>query len=135
MAFEISTPVTFRDVDVMKHVNNAVYLTWMETARTEYYLEIRPGMKIADLDIIVARVTCEYKRGARHGETVVVRVWPSHVGTTSFTLGYRLLVGQETVALGSTVQVCFDYAKQAKKPIPPDLRKRLEAELEPDPLA
>lgn len=129
MVFEERIRVRFRDVDAMKHVNNAVYFTWMESARTEYYLEARGVQKVDEVDIIVARATCEYKRGVRFGEEVVVRVWPCRVGTTSFDLAYELRVGEEVVALGHTVQVSYDYARRAKKPIPDGLRTALERDL------
>jgi acyl-CoA thioester hydrolase len=130
MAHEESIRVRFRDVDAMQHVNNAVYFTWMEAARTEYYMGLRKTQRVEDVDIIIARATCEYVRGVRLGETVTVRVWPSRVGTTSFDLSYDLRVGQELVARGLTVQVCFDYAAHAKKPVSSQLRKVLDAELE-----
>ena len=31
--FRYVTPVRFRDVDMMGHVNNAVYLNWLEQGR------------------------------------------------------------------------------------------------------
>lgn len=129
MVHEERIRVRFRDVDAMQHVNNAVYFTWMETARTEYYLEARGVRNVEDVDIIVARATCEYKRGVRMAEEVVVRVWPSRVGKTSFDLSYELRVGDEVVALGHTVQVSYDYAKRGKKPIPDGLRAALERDL------
>ncbi len=129
MVFEERIRVRFRDVDAMQHVNNAVYFTWMESARTEYYLQARGVRNVEDVDIIVARATCEYKRGVRLGEEVAVRVWPSRVGSTSFDLSYELRVGDEVVALGHTVQVSYDYTKRTKKPIPEGLRAVLEREL------
>lgn len=129
MVYEDRIRVQFRDVDAMQHVNNAVYFTWMETARTEYYLKARGIDRVEDVDIIVARATCEYKRGVRLGEEVVVRVWPSRVGSTSFDLSYELRVADEVVALGHTVLVSYDYSKRTKKPVPETLRATLERDL------
>lgn len=129
MVYEERIRVRFRDVDAMQHVNNAVYFTWMESARTEYYLRARGVRDVNEVDIIVARATCEYRRGVRLGEDVVVRVWPSRVGTTSFDLSYELRVLDEVVALGHTVQVSYDYDKRAKKRIPESLRSALERDL------
>ena len=40
--FNVTVPieVTFRDVDAMGHVNNAVYLTWFECGRIGYWKAI-----------------------------------------------------------------------------------------------
>ncbi|HLE47066.1 MAG TPA: acyl-CoA thioesterase [Candidatus Thermoplasmatota archaeon] len=121
--------VSYRDVDMMDHVNNAAYFTYFETARCHYYEALTGLKEIHRLDIIVAKQSCEYLRGLRYDEAFDVVAWPSRIGTTSFTLSYALrTVKGEVVALGETVIVMFDYAKNAKKPLEGALRARLEAD-------
>jgi acyl-CoA thioester hydrolase len=132
MAHRERVEVTFGDVDMMGHVNHAAYFTYFETARTNYYLGLK-GLRAPwsrdELDLIVARATCDYRRGLSWGERVEVVVWPTKVGQTSFTFGYAIVdEAGAVVALGETVQVSFDYAKQSKKPIPPAVRRALEQE-------
>ena len=38
--FVLPREVEFRDLDVADHVNNAVYLTYLETARIRYLIEV-----------------------------------------------------------------------------------------------
>ena len=132
MAHRERLEVVFADVDMMGHVNNATYFTYFETARTNYLLRLnasREPFSATDLDFIVARASCDYKRGLRWGERVEIVVWPSRLGETSFTFEYALLDAEGKVAArGETVQVSFDYSRQAKKAIPPGLRRTLEAE-------
>jgi acyl-CoA thioester hydrolase len=47
-SFPFQTPieVIFRDVDAMGHVNNAVYFTYLETARTRFFFQ---GLSIGSL--------------------------------------------------------------------------------------
>ena len=137
MAHRETHEVTFGDVDMMGHVNHARYFTYFETARTNYLLRLkglRPPYEAAQLDIIVARATCDYRRGLRWGERVTTLVWPSRIGATSYSFSYAIVdAGDAVVALGETVQVAFDYATNQKKPIPPDLRRALEADLKAGP--
>lgn len=122
--------VSYRDIDMMDHVNNAAYFTYFETARCHYYESLTGLKEINRLDIIVAQQSCEYLRGLRYDEEFDVVAWPSRIGTTSFTLSYVLRTATgETVARGETVIVMFDYVKNAKKPIPAALRAKLEKEL------
>lgn len=122
--------VVFADVDMMGHVNNAIYFTYFETARTHYYVRLAGLKRMEEIDIIVAKATCEFLRGLRFGEQVRVVVWPTHVGTTSFTLAYAIVDPRgRWAAKGETVQVSFDYSKQSKKPIPAALKERLLEEL------
>lgn len=130
MAHSERMRVTYRDVDVMEHVNNAAYFTYFETARCHYYMRLRGLADPRKLDIIVAAQNCQYERGLTYDEEFDVTVFPTRVGTTSFTLGYVLRTATgEVVARAETVIVMYDYAKNAKKPIEPDLRRKLEAEL------
>lgn len=134
MAFVERMRVSYRDVDMMDHVNNAAYFTYFETARCHYYVALTGLERINRLDIIVAKQSCEYLRGLVYDEEFDVIVWPSRVGTTSFTLSYAIRTSKgEVVALAETVIVAFDYDKNAKKPIAPALRAKLEADQERGP--
>jgi acyl-CoA thioester hydrolase len=127
VAVEIRVP--WRDIDVAGHLNNAVYFAYMETARVEAYMSVMGKTRPEHVDFIVARAACDFHSPAYMGETLVVRVQPTRVGNTSFTLKYEMRekATQRLVAEGETVQVMYDYEKKAKKPIPPDLRKLLDA--------
>jgi acyl-CoA thioester hydrolase len=134
VAFKERMRVAYVDVDVMRHVNNATYFTYMETARCHYYMGLTGQTDLTRLDIIVAAQSCEYLRGLTYDEPFDVIVWPSRVGTTSFTLRYALRTeAGEVVALSETVIVAFDYEKGTKKPIDATLRRRLEADMKKGP--
>ena len=122
-------PLRWVDLDAQGHVNNAVYLSYMEAARTEAYLRFRPGTRPEDLDIILARTTIDYRSPANLGETLVVEVNPGRVGESSFVLTYaiREKSSGRLVAEGESVQVAFDYAAQQKKRVPDDVRAKLQA--------
>ncbi|MEA3200226.1 MAG: acyl-CoA thioester hydrolase [Thermoplasmata archaeon] len=127
--FVVEVRVPWRDLDGAAHVNNAVYFSYFETARTEWYLQARGlAFRVEDLDIILARTSCDFRAQATMGDRLRVMMWPGKLGTTSFTLRYEIRKEDGTlVAEGESVQVCFDYAKNAKKPIPDVIRRSLES--------
>ena len=131
MAFTVEIPVRFRDLDSLGHVNNAVYFTYMETARTEYYRKMTGRTSLGDFGFILARAECDFKAPIGLGQTVVVSVWPTRIGESSFTFRYELRgkEGETLFATGESVQVAYDYRAKKSRRLPPDLRKRLEAEL------
>lgn len=122
--------VTWRDLDAAGHANNAVYVTWMESARAEAYFRLRGGTRFEDLDIILARTTIDYRSPAMFRETIVVRVTPGTVGNTSFGLKYEMREKESgrLVAEGESVQVRFDYKRNEKIPLSPEMRARLAGE-------
>ncbi len=129
--FSIEVQVRFRDLDAMRHVNNAVCFSYMEFARTQYYMFAMGLRELEEIEFILAHASCDFKAPIGWGETVVVTVWPTHVGTSSFALAYELRskATGSIFAAGESVQVAYDYRKKKPKPIPADLRKGLDAEM------
>ena len=129
--FRIEERIRFSDIDGMGHVNYAVFMSYMETARTEYYMELTGRRTLQEMEFILARIACDFESPLLLGETVVVEVWPTRIGNTSFDVAYRLTekTSGRLIAKGDSVQVAYDYRRRTKIPIPPDLRRRLEAEM------
>jgi acyl-CoA thioester hydrolase len=125
--FVVEHRVPWHELDAAGHVNNAVYLSYFETARTEVYMRLRGGSRWQDLDIILARTEIDYRAPAFFHETLEIRVWPGPVGRSSFGLRYevREKATDRLVAEGTSVQVCFDYARNEKKPVPDEVRAAL----------
>src|SRR5512136_997372 len=111
MTFTVEVPVRFRDIDGMGHVNNAVYFSYMEQARSEWY-RTRMGIKSVDeIGFILARASCDFRAPIGLGETVVVVVTLTKLGDSSFHFAYELR-SKETgtlFATGESVQVAYDY--------------------------
>ncbi len=131
--FLIEVQMRFRDLDAMGHVNNAVYLSYCELARTQFYMKHAFKRSLHDIDFILAHVDMDYVSAAEWGDRVEVSVWPSKVGDSSFTLSYELRdkTSGRVLARSSSVQVAYDYGKKKTKPIPPEFRRMLEENLEP----
>ena len=131
MAFTIEIPVRFRDIDGMRHVNNAVYFTYMEQARSEWYRQLMGIHSVAEFDFILAHASCDFKEAIGFGETVVVKVTLTKIGTSSFRFTYEVRSKEKGTlfATGESVQVTYDYKAKRPVPIPPKFRKMLEAEL------
>ena len=64
--------VRFRDVDSLGHVNNAVFLTYLEEARIAYLLPF--GAEAANM--ILARVEIDFRAPLRMGDEIEIGVRP-----------------------------------------------------------
>jgi acyl-CoA thioester hydrolase len=131
MSFAVEVPVRFRDIDGMGHVNNAVFFTYMEQARSEWYRHLMGIKSVAEFDFILAHASCDFKEAIGFGETVVVTVTLTRIGGSSFRFAYEVRSKQKGTlfATGESVQVCYDYGNKKPIPIPPAFRKKLKAEL------
>jgi acyl-CoA thioester hydrolase len=128
-SFVHSEAARFRDLDPMAHVNNAVFLTWMENARIEFFRSLGAfdGVGMSEMTMILARVEVDFRSPVSFGEQVRIGVRASRFGSKSFDLQYELRVAERLVAEAKTVLVAYDYATSSAKEIPAEWRQRLAA--------
>ncbi len=122
--------VRFRDLDALGHVNNAVYLTYLEVARAAYFSRLEPNW-VGKGHFILARAEVDFLRPILLQDPVEVGVRVVRLGRSSFDMEYLLLAAGEEAARGKTVQVWLEGGRPA--PLPQEVRARI-AELEGRPL-
>jgi acyl-CoA thioester hydrolase len=78
--------IRWRDLDAYRHVNNAVYATYLEECRDELVESALAG--IGDpWDYVLARVAIDFRRElTQDDDSVVVRCAVERIGTSSITL-------------------------------------------------
>ena len=121
--FVHSETVRFRDVDAMGHVNNAVFLTYLEEARIAYL--VRFGAEVEHM--ILARMEIDFRAPLRTGDPIEVGVRPAGVGTKSFELEYVVRSGDTVAAEAKSVIVSFDYESGESVEVPESWREALAA--------
>ncbi|MFN2221917.1 MAG: acyl-CoA thioesterase [Candidatus Promineifilaceae bacterium] len=130
--FEMCIKVIFRDLDALGHVNNAVYFTYMETARTNFFAE---RVRITDpqmLPVIVAEATCTYLAPLYMGDLLKVHMGVSRIGSRSFDFAYLMTYEDgRAVARARTSMVTYDYEQARAILIPETLRPILEWAIAP----
>lgn len=126
--FEYELEVLFRDCDPMGHVNNAVYLTYLEAARFAWWRNAFGAQGLTEHGFIVARVEIDYRKAALPGDRLLVRLRVEDIGRSSFKVGYEILNARTRglIAEAKSVQVAFDYTQSKSVPISASLRAKLE---------
>lgn len=124
--FVVRHDVEFRDIDAYGHVNNAVFLSYFEKARTLLWFHLTGKSSARDLDFIVARTEVDYRRQVAL-EAIEICLRIGEVRNTSFETVYEIRQngGNEVAAAGRVVVVLFDWARQSKMEIDDDLRRTL----------
>jgi acyl-CoA thioester hydrolase len=125
--YKLDIRVVFRDIDYYRHVNNAVYITWMETARIEYCAEAFGRPLGAPTNVIMANQNFNYERQAQYGERLVMGCRTSRIGNKSMDLTYELWRGDERIGHGVSALVAFDYAANRSIAVPDVWRERIAA--------
>jgi acyl-CoA thioester hydrolase len=115
--FRVIAPVQvrFSDLDLLGHVNNAVYLTYTEISRLVYFQSL--ALELADVSGVVARVEIDYKKPVLLGQQVEVGCRVKAFGRTSFRMQYRIEADGGLAALSETVQVWLEAGRPAPLPL------------------
>lgn len=123
----------FSDLDAMGHVNNAVYLTYLESARIAWWAHVTGSGDPAELRMILARAEIDYRSPARFDDRPVVGVRCASLGRSSFVLDFRVedARGGRLLAEAKKVLVYYDYATRRPAPLPAALRSGILAQ-DPD---
>ncbi len=131
--FSTDIELRFRDVDAMGHVNNAVYFTYFEYGRVKFFYSEPQKEKFPGFAFILAHVSCDFIHPVTLDDSLTLRMWVKEIGGKSFKLHYQLVKRSDpvvTFATGESVQVCFDYQKNASLLLSEDLTIQLSAYLE-----
>jgi acyl-CoA thioester hydrolase len=126
--FVFPVDVRFRDLDAQGHVNNAVYLTYVESARIAWWQEVT-GRPWAETGMILARTEIDYRSPAVYGDRLEVGLRCASLGRSSFVMEFRVEErgSGRLVAEGRKVLVHYDYTAGRPIPIPPELRAKIQA--------
>jgi acyl-CoA thioester hydrolase len=123
--FVVPHDVIFRDIDAFGHVNNAVFITYFEIARTLLWFDLNGGRDARDIGFIVVRAECDFRRQLAM-EPIEICVRVGEARSTSFDTLYEIRTAQgEIAATGKVVVVLFDWERRSKMVIPDDLRRRI----------
>ena len=113
--YELKT--RWRDIDSFGHVNNAVYLTYIEDARILFFRR----WKITELkkSLIVASIKIDYLQQIDHPSDLIVGQKISRIGNSSFDIQSTLFIkGQsKPTARSVVISVCFDYEQKKSVPV------------------
>ncbi len=125
MLFPVRVPieVRFSDLDTLKHVNNAVYLTYDEIARGHYLRRV--GAAIDGGNFVMARAEVDYIRPILFGQKVESAFRVERVGNSSFRTQSELWADGELAARIKVVVVWLEEGKPAR--IPDWLRQAIKA--------
>ncbi|MET8470672.1 thioesterase family protein [Streptomyces sp. NPDC006422] len=117
-------PLRWADMDAYGHVNNVVFLRYLEEARIDFLF--RPD-KDFQQGSVVARHEIDYKRQLVHRHRPVdIELWVSEIKAASFTLAYEVKDEDVVYVRASTVVVPFDFEAQRPRRITAEEREFLD---------
>jgi acyl-CoA thioester hydrolase len=110
-AYIAHVEVRFNDIDGMGHVNNALYLTYLEHCRMRFFTQVAGSSSERDFPFILAHAALDYKVPMKINAKPQVKMWTSRIGGKSWDFDYEIKDAGTGIiyATGKTVQVAYDY--------------------------
>jgi acyl-CoA thioester hydrolase len=129
---ERTIAIRWRDMDAYGHVNNAVYLTYLEEARDAWVQEML-GTVTDTWHFVLARVAIDYKQElTQDDERVLVRCSLASVGRASIRTREEIVRRDGSLsAVAESVIVPRDPATLRARPLTEDERGALERDAAP----
>ena len=120
--FFIPMPTRWGDSDLNGHINNAMFVRYLESGRLDYYAEVfdkhfdqklPPGFILASLRI-------DYLKQVNHPAELTIGTRVSSLGNSSFESDGAIFVAndQTPVVISRSVCVWFDYDDNCSERIP-----------------
>jgi acyl-CoA thioester hydrolase len=126
-------PLRWADMDAFGHVNNAVFLRYLEEARIDFMFRTTPGEGGVSFSggAVVARHEIDYLRPLVHRhEPVVIETWVSDITAASMTVKYEVKDAGTMYARASTIVVPYNLAEQRPRRITAEEKAFLERYLD-----
>ena len=116
--------IRWRDMDAFQHVNNAVYQTYLEEARDEWFIQVLGNGLLLNA-FVLARCAVDYRSPLTQEDgDVDVELRCTRVGTSSITTSERILSarGGRLAAEAEAVLVHCDRETGRSRPLTDEIR-------------
>jgi acyl-CoA thioester hydrolase len=122
--FSIIVEVQSKDIDMQSHVNNIVYLRWVQEAAIAHWSAIAPKHEQEKLIWVVRRHEIDYKKPAIDGDTIMVQTWIGAASRLAFDRHTEMIRASDgrILALARTVWCPIDRKSGRPSDVSPEIR-------------
>lgn len=104
--------VRFADLDLLGHVNNAIYLSYFEMARVYYFAALLgENWDYRNKGFVLVKNEVNYLKPIFLYDKPEVKIAIVEIGNKSITLSYEILVNNVLVTTGSSILVGYNATK------------------------
>lgn len=124
-------PVRWGDMDNYGHVNNTVYLEYIQEARIGWFASVGIDIDHAAQGPVVLQTLHTYLKPVVHPATLVVELYAGAVGRSSLVIEHRLGIQadpQHCYGEGYCKLVWVDHHSNTSIPLPQDIRRVMQNE-------
>jgi len=123
--FELPIRVEAADIDALGHVNNVVYVRWVQDAAVAHWMAVAPEADQARLFWIVVRHEIDYLQAAHLGDRIVARTWVGTATRLRFERHTEIVHADGGILARALTLWCpIDAATKRPTPVSAEVRSR-----------
>ena len=119
--FKHSLQTRWKDVDSFKHINNAVFATYIEDARCVFFK--RWGIIGDSKSIVLASIKIDFLHQLSHPSEIIIGQKIVRIGKTSFDIESAIYIKNKAsmIAISEASCVCFDFIRNQPLLVYPEI--------------
>ena len=124
--FEMTVSVLPEDIDGQNHVNNTVYLRWVQEVATAHWQAITSREAQEGIGWVVLRHEIDYKTPACLGDDLILRTWVGKATRLTFERFTEILRSSDRQLLSSARTLWCPINAQSGRPVrvPAEVREQ-----------
>lgn len=126
--FNIKQDVIWSDMDIFKHVNNAVYFRFFEDVRMAFFdlTHVNSNMEATQKGPILASTQCQFKAPLTYPDRIIIGTRLTNIAEKRFTMEYAVYSESQAciTTVGEGIIVFYDYKLAKSCEIPELILKR-----------
>jgi acyl-CoA thioester hydrolase len=124
--YELPIGVETTDIDELGHVNNVVYLRWVQDVAVAHWRAAATAVQQAEIAWVVVRHEIDYKRAAKLGDSIIARTWVGVATANTFERHTEILRAddQRLLARARTLWCPVDIRSGRPTRVGDDVRER-----------
>ena len=128
--FELRIKILPADIDELGHVNNVVYLRWVQDVATAHWRAAAPPAAQAEIGWVVVRHEIDYKLSAGPEDEIIARTWVGPASRLTFERNTELLRAsdRQLLARARTLWCPIDLNSGRPTEVSPEVRAGFSAE-------
>jgi acyl-CoA thioester hydrolase len=128
-AFELAVAVVPTDIDELGHVNNTVYLRWVQDVATAHWCAIASAEAQEAIAWVVMRHEIDYKAAAMDGDAVVLRTWVGKASRLTFERHTEIRRASDRQLLAQARTLWCPISTETRRPtrVPAAVREQFSA--------
>lgn len=119
----------FNDIDMLGHLNNSVYLTFMDLAKADYFRDVNGGdVDIRKMGVVIVNINANFCAPTFFNEKIEVETATVAIGEKSLTLEQRIfsVPDRQVKCCCRTIMSGFDIKTNTSMPISAEWVNKLE---------